>query len=544
LTIAGDFYLEIGNREKAATCYGKAIVRHLMIDDVDTAKILVNKGVEYGFTSATYQFKMALNALDRKTSSLQEELQATEKDLKEIEEILPEIDLIPLDEEEDLIPLETEKMLDDFEVRVNRHDFIVSQLETYDPSKMSSFSVMAAVSNKARKGVERKIMSDAVVRDKQGETKFIESKSTLIPIKEDSISKDKHPADATTSKPKSEVVKDLELTSEEKLKVRDSVESDYSAMTEITNEYEEELVNIEVVDTIPYKWQVVDIQTDFNLDKEKKTDEGIVFSWKAEKLNPGEKATVEYVLRKRIERSIILRKQNRVSVLNSYHSLHQNLEANLNFINTSGESLEEVLIEDVIPPELIVNSVDSPQNIRPLSIPTHDSTLYRWIFSHLPPGDNFTVDYTFKEKPLTRHYRNIISVDNKDIIIEKISQPIIDSLKYEYLWIYAIDNPSDQNVTLIDRIPSDFEISIVSPLHYQPSMAREKTNTLLTWDLDSQEKKSTILIRLQGNESFTPLSPTFKLSGFEGIQLLESTSESEKKMIDIRLLIEKQEEET
>ena len=115
LTIAGDFYLEIGNREKAATCYGKAIVRHLMIDDVDTAKILVNKGEEYGFTSATYQFKMALNALDRKTSSLQEDLQVTEEeDLKSMEEILPDIDIIPLDEEEDLIFFETEKMLDDF----------------------------------------------------------------------------------------------------------------------------------------------------------------------------------------------------------------------------------------------------------------------------------------------------------------------------------------------------------------------------------------------------------------------------------------------
>ena len=44
LTIAGDFYLELRKMDKAAGCYGKAIVRHLMIEDIETAKILVEKG--------------------------------------------------------------------------------------------------------------------------------------------------------------------------------------------------------------------------------------------------------------------------------------------------------------------------------------------------------------------------------------------------------------------------------------------------------------------------------------------------------------------
>ncbi|MCK4849301.1 MAG: hypothetical protein KAT16_09760, partial [Candidatus Heimdallarchaeota archaeon] len=34
LTIAGDFYLELEKMDKAASCYGKAIVRHLMVDDI------------------------------------------------------------------------------------------------------------------------------------------------------------------------------------------------------------------------------------------------------------------------------------------------------------------------------------------------------------------------------------------------------------------------------------------------------------------------------------------------------------------------------
>ncbi len=44
---------------------------------------------------------------------------------------------------------------------------------------------------------------------------------------------------------------------------------------------------------------------------------------------------------------------------------------------------------------------------------------------------------------------------------------------------------------------------------------------------------------MKGKESFTPLSPTFKLSEIKEIQLLESTSESDQSLIDIRRLKEK-----
>ncbi len=292
--------------------------------------------------------------------------------------------------------------------------------------------------------------------------------------------------------------------------------------------------DIEVVDTIPYQWQVVDINSNIELDDRKQTDTGIVYTWKADHLNPGKSATVEYILRKRIERSIIIRKNNQVSVLNLYHSLHKNLEAQLDFVNTSGEILQEVLCEDAIPPELIVKEVNSHQNFTPVTIPTHDSTLYRWIFSTLPPGDNFTVDYTFNEKPLTRHYQNAVETEEGIIKYEKISQPIIDSFGYEYIWIYTINNPTKYSLILKDRIPKDFEILHLEPLYLRPRIDTEKTATLLTWELEFSEKKSLILIRIKGNESFTPLSPEINIEGISEIQLMNSETESKKSLIDIR----------
>jgi hypothetical protein len=527
-----------------------------MADDIETAKILVHKGTDYGFTSATYQFKMALNAFERKRVSIDLEsgLKSEEEESREgEEEKLPEIDILPVEEEFGIVVLDTATLENDLNIDVQQNHFIIPQLEEEDPSKqnhfiipqleeedpskMSSFSVLAAISNSTRKKVERSIKSDAVFKDQKGETKIISPKFTFTPIQEES-----EITLLNTEEPEKEVLEEVVQENEDfitnnvekTLQNTDTLDLDYSATTEIVNEYEEELYDIEVVDTIPYQWQVVDISSNFELDKRKQTDEGTVFTWKTDHLKAGKKATVEYILRKRIERSIIIRKNNQVSVLNLYHSLHQNLEAHLDFVNTSGETFQEVLCEDIIPPELIVREVNSQQNFRPVTIPTPDSTLYRWIFSSLPPGDNFSVDYTFNEKPLTRHYQNSVETDEGIIEYEKISQPIIDSFGYEYVWIYTINNPTKFSMALKDRIPFNFEILLVDPLFLRPMPSKEKTATVLTWELNFPEKKTFFLIRIKGNESFTPLSPEIIIEGISEIQLIDTETESKKSLIDIR----------
>lgn len=533
LTIAGDFYLELKKMDKAASCYGKAIVRHLMTEDVDTAKILVDKGKRYGFTSATYQFKMALNALDRKISTGEEEIEEGRNLQAQIGEDLPEIKILPLEEEEGLIPLQSNEFSTDTTLDFNRQDFLIPQLKTDDPSKMDSFAVLAAVSKTARKQTEKKIRSDAVVKDQRGETRFM-SPHTSIETKRQVNDTEKYNEKSQANKgvEKSEHTP-KEDSKQHQINLADTLDIEYSARTEITNEYEEDLLDIEIVDRIPYRWEVVDFQTNFELDDRKKTNEGTVFTWKAEKLVAGEKGKIEYVLRKRVERSIILRKERQVVALNLYHSLHQSLEAKLDFVNTTGENIQEILIEDVIPPELKVNKAESLQNIRSMRIPTHDSTLYRWIFSNLPPGGNFSVNYVFKEKPLTRHYITEVETGSGKLICNKISQPLIDSFDCEYIWMYTIENSSTNEIILTDRIPLDYRVSLVDPIHLRPTILQEKACIRLTWNLES-DKKIFIILRMNGMESFTPLSPIIEMKNFSEVQMMDTSSESKKALIDIR----------
>ncbi len=545
LTLAGDFFLDLKNREKAAVCYGKAIMRHLMIDDIETAEILLEKGKEYGFSSTTHQYRIALDALERQTQSKIEEEEETEEAAIEVE-ALPDIDILPIEEEEELIPLNHSLLISEEEAQPIKKDYLVPQLENEESSTLSSFAVLAAISKATREEKYQNIQTNAVVKDKEGGARFIDPEVTLNPFKSIETSIEGIEGDDTLSSsveaPKStdELKQDTasELTTADVLKSTDNLDLDYVSKTELTNVFEEELFNIEIVNTIPFQWEVVDVKTDFKLEEKTSSTDGLVFTWRKDQIEPGEKIAVEYILRKRVERSIILRKENKVSVISSFHSVKQDLEARIDFVNTTGMVLREILIEDVIPPELIVKQSEPSFKIKPINLPTPESTLYRWIFSSLNPGDNFSVFYRFHERPLTRHYKDEVECVAGVIKIEKISQPIVDSKDYEYLWYYSISNPITEKITLTDRIPSDFNITMVDPTYLKPAIGKEKAQKLLSWQLKPEDKFTSMIIRINGSESFTALAPTVELSQLGEFQLVDRMTISEKKLIDLRRLRE------
>ncbi|UCG90381.1 MAG: hypothetical protein JSU57_01225 [Candidatus Heimdallarchaeota archaeon] len=535
LILAGDFFLDLDNKEKAALCYGKAIMRYLMIDDIYTAEILLEKGKEYGFSSSTHQYRIALNTLERqkKAKIVEDE---TEESAKEVE-ALPDVDILPIEGEEDeLVPLDDDFFSLDEDVQPKKQEFMIPQLEKEHSSTFGSYAVLAAVSQATREKTSQEIQTNAFVKNTSGESQLIEPQFKLSPVEPIDSSTDDVVPLTSSHPPESEVIE--ESVPSEDLKGNDTLDLDYTAKTEITNEFEDELVDIEIINTIPFSFQVVNILTDFELDEKKRTSDGLVFTWKKDRIEPGEKISVEYILRKRVERFIVFRKENRVSVVNIYQSVQQDLQTNLNFVNTSGKVFHEILVEDVIPPELMVNNTTSNKKIKPVTIPTHDSTLYRWIFSTLLPSDNFSVFYEFREKPLTRHYIDEYDCDIGFAKIEKISQPAVDTNQCEYLWFFSLENSISDNITMIDRIPSDYSLILVDPPHLTPSIKKEKTHQILSWQISSDEAKTIVVLRIRGSDSFTPLAPTIDFTCGEQLQLVEKSSTSEKKMVDLRRLKE------
>jgi hypothetical protein len=492
LTLAGDLLIEINKENQAATCYGKAILRYLMVEDIETAQILISKGAEYGFSSANHHYRIALDSLDRrKQAELETEAALTDRYIDEKiieEESLPEVEIMPLEDDEPLITLKIDEIIDEEDIHIKQQDFFIPQLEKEDPSKVGSFAVLAAVSKTTRdqtRQESQQFQTNAVVKDVTGETKVLEPSTTLAPMHSEpdqsspAIQSFQSGTSETTNFSTSmggDPMTDS-LDGAPNLSHPDTLDFEYSGKTEIVNEYAEEIHDIEVVNTIPFQWQVIDIKSDFDLDEKRRTDEGLVYTWKKDKIDPGRRMEIEYVLRKRVERSIILRKRNKVSVVSLYHSIQKDLQAQMEFVNTTGDFFEEILVEDVIPPELVVNEAISAQDIKPVALPTHDSTLYRWIFSRLPPGDTFSVKYSFREKPITRWYTEEIESNKGIVKVEKISQPFVDSRQSEYIWMYIIHNPTSDEIRIEDRIPWDYEIVVVENFNLATTRGYKERNS-------------------------------------------------------------------
>ncbi|MFW9855611.1 MAG: hypothetical protein ACFFFG_11150 [Candidatus Thorarchaeota archaeon] len=553
LTLAGDLFLEINKHDQAATCYGKAILRYLMSGDIETAQILINKGGEYGFSSANHHYRIAIDSLERRKETKLETEAALEESTAEEwmieEESLPEVEIMPLDDEEQLITLEMDDILDKEDIQIRKQNFVIPQLEVEDPSRVGSFAVLAAVSRTTRELTSQDqqfIQTNAVIQDALGETKIIEPKITMSPVKIAESERSEFFELSETITTEIMGVSSLEnedsitdsLNGTSNLEYPDTLDFEYSGKTEIVNEYAEEIHNIEVVDTIPFQWQVIDVKSDFDLEKKHRTSEGLIYTWKKDRILPGRKMGVEYTLRKRVERSIVLRKENQVSVLNLYHSVQKDLKAQMEFVNTTGNYFEEILIEDVIPPELVVVQATSAQDIKPIALPTNDSTLYRWIFSRLPPGETFSVTYLFREKPITRWYIQEIESEKGIVKVEKISQPFVDSRRSEYIWMYRITNPILDELHIDDRIPGDYEIALVEPPHLRPSLTMNGTHKVLSWKLPQESTNEVVLIRISGSESFTPLAPEIHFSRLGKPQLVERGAQSHRKVIDFRKIQE------
>jgi hypothetical protein len=64
--LAGEFFMSIDEKDRAAECYGKAILRNLMADELETARVLLDKGKDYGDHFDTFHFRLATDSFSRR----------------------------------------------------------------------------------------------------------------------------------------------------------------------------------------------------------------------------------------------------------------------------------------------------------------------------------------------------------------------------------------------------------------------------------------------------------------------------------------------
>ena len=542
--LAGQTFFDLDDRlgkKKAASAYGKAIFRFLMADDFQGAIFLLDKGKSQGFS--TYHFQMAEEALERKIQELG--LAIPEKPAEAVTRrhiILPRI--APVSESFEVAPEIVEVLIEKEEVMPVLETFAIDDpIDEEQITEDISQALLESISETFYASLPVEASSTVDFITASGDKITLKPQMTLVPISEtvkelgEGLSLTEH----ERLRSPTELPAGTFLDEKDEITIQDleREKTAFDTVSEVLNELEEPITDVEVVDRIPFAWQVVGVDGgDMTLTKREVTTGGLLFTWTKDRLIPGERAQIKYHLRKRIHRSVVMRKGKKISLLSSYHSLCEKksdlLSAEIPWTNVSGEPFDEVLIEDSAPVELILRSY-SPKMPALIKISGIDESLFRWIFADVIPGFQLFISYDFIEKPVTRWFERQFE-DNKGtkVKIRKIAQPNPEAIVPETFILFELRSNRPIELSLSDVIPTDAEIIAVNPSWLIPHTRTERNRKIISWLFKlTANDPITVVVRLHSRTDYTAGEPIIEFSSYEIMEGREIRKKREKQSLDL-----------
>ncbi|MFX1250136.1 MAG: hypothetical protein ACFFCZ_00800 [Promethearchaeota archaeon] len=646
LTLAGHFFAESGDINKCADCYGKAAIRHILNDDLEAAKIIVERGIELGFD--TFLFRMAK---ERVEATVEEEIRLElpeeevthpklsislladslelDPELLKIggqEEFHSQVNLFQIDEldslsagpsdllahlkearnssrakllrskvsNESLEPLESESpfalktTLLTPEEQISDTEFIpissflagdiqtslaTNQLESEPDQEEPLLDIESFESIQESSGGSKDTSLEAVdfsPLSKETQISSLDQEdvaqegAAISDIKISSVvaSGDSSKIDAVVplSEPETieipvidieqaptdiqEVLKNIIHEDEEFYADGSPTASglNYLSTSTFENKKGVPIKNAELLDIIPFEWQVISVSAPGLklISRETIEDQGVLYRWQKPLLEPNEKVQVKYILRRRIERSILSRKGRKVALITTYHNIDwsnpDKFKTVTYFANTASESFDEVFIEDIIPPEVIVVSSSTISSLSSMRFPTENSTAYRWSKTPFEKSEEIEITYRFRKKQSSRWFTRFITLPNQNSLrIEKIAQPmLVEGIGEVYYILYRISSTRAIKLQLQDKIPADFNVHTVFPSWIRPQTVIYSGWSILSWSIELDPGvELTFLIHIEGPKVFFPTEPVLKIKNLK-IDSREIKKKKELVKIDFR----------
>lgn len=660
--LAADLFLSIKDDIRAAKLYGQAITRYMMVNNIEKAHFLVDLGLKHEFTEKAYQFKLAMDALNAKeqeeisyvekevttlfdqSSSLKEniniETTETSSDLRteinKIDENNSEIkiDLTPLISDQDSFISKENFYIDTSELNLEFTDTtslnvlqnlsdLTSKAEPHSIKEKSKNSISSqmnvkpiidlesdenfhqnftnkslsnvvestddfshylysSIENEFQEQLENIELADIipnslevinVVSNAILDSKETTNEGTIYKWKKNSINPgeglkinyivnrkltDNENTEIFSSKSEIKLVKssgeiitqlkDVDITSkrdllafkEKEIQQKEDSESKFhkGSISDILSPNNFEISKIiekfgsivkkpdyysshftmnttfkvnnseqSLVDIIPEEFSLIDYYKpdDISLDEKVSTEEGLKLIWNLNENIQNRDISINYLLKKKVKRKIYLWKGKQVSLLSSFYSVNEK-SLSLDYSNNSEINFKTIIIEDEIPLEYIVHSIDNSINMDYYLVTKNNSTIYRWIIHDIKPGFKFKINYQVRSRSKTRKYKMKIFSKMSKWQITKISQPI-DNLPSTYLFYYEIKGKVKENIEVREIFPNSVHIEIVEPLNLMPETINKDNFTILHWNIPMQENIIKFIMKIRIDSSYYSIPP-------------------------------------
>jgi len=288
----------------------------------------------------------------------------------------------------------------------------------------------------------------------------------------------------------------------------------------LKNEYGETITDVEIVDELPYCFEIENISVqDLELDpKKEKKDKVLEIIWEVPEIQPDEEVAISYQLSKRINRTILEIMENEViAVLNTFENISlSGLEflSRLKYLNIHNRQLEELHIIDDIPPEFMIIKT-KPEALPPTGVIEKvklKGINVRWTQKNIRVGQTVDKEYVLDYFPYLFRGKKIVQ-DKEGRTLFKLAKFIKSSEKeIGYSIMYVVKNirgDTSEFISLADKIPGDHTIVQRTP---ETAQILEQTDDngdkILTWIAEPPQagKINTVEVKISGD---TP--PTFDL---------------------------------
>ena len=197
----------------------------------------------------------------------------------------------------------------------------------------------------------------------------------------------------------------------------------------LDNPFDDFIEEAIIEDIIPYNFEISEITLNGEVPVDKPeqilTKDGVQLHWNVKNIAPNESVKINYDLKRRVSRTIILTLEDQLKIIKTHTNVHQlHLEglydAQLKFANQFKSVLKGVVIEDIVP-QFYVFEVKQPDSISPNSqLEQSAGSLVKWNITQLEQDHSMLHRYQLLE---------IFRFEDLKISINQISEAAFDELE-------------------------------------------------------------------------------------------------------------------
>lgn len=289
---------------------------------------------------------------------------------------------------------------------------------------------------------------------------------------------------------------------------------EHSLIGSFKNETEKVLTKVVLEDIVPYCYSIKDVVCkEGGKHKKELLDNGLKLQWSVKELAPGEEIKVLYTFEKRIPRTIYIRKEEDIRIVQDYNSiLLDEVDGKVfnyfisEVINLLPVTLDELIVRDLIPTELHIAESSVTEEMKFIDFGQLYGNNIQITLMNVETGTKYMNNYQVEPSPLIWKYDFTVDIpESKNKV--KVTK-IIEQIRSTDAIICTIAASSTVPCQIICELESGLKAEEFLP----PTATPQTKGSSLIWDVIEQLAVS---VALSGTLNRQPIPPKVKVSNVE-----------------------------